>query len=203
MFGHVDVIASSPLMPMTSSSESRDWWSWLWSDHGLTVTGFVVGVLGLAITIGGFGLGLWRLVRIEKASKSAQQASERTRQVLRSSDLRRLLIESSSVTERIAAAGLLTPLRTALADWLAIYPVLYARLHADPQPPKHATTQFNALDETLEATRLRVLLAQEAAESRAKLSAYSLPALRHVLGEYRKAVEALLLATDNYLVGDI
>jgi hypothetical protein len=164
--------------------------SWLESAMGQWISGMLLAVVSLGIT-------LWQLARTRRAAASAQRASRETRDVLRSSTLARALDASLEVGRRLDQTRRRELIVIYLGDWLAAY----QRVHALVQNrTSMAVIERSAFTGSLERARGEVLIARHAAEAKEAWSRYS-TRMRQTLSDYGRAVETLLLAIEDEAVG--
>lgn len=155
------------------------------ADRTLAVVGLAVTVIGVAIT-------LWQLLRTRRAAEAASRASATTRADLRTSDLRRALDASFEIGRRVDQGVGVAVAVIHLNDWLAAYRRVRA-LAGTALPPGAR----DVMVDRLEAARAEVLVARDAAHSRASWAAYRRSVLLGALADYGAAAEAFLLAADD------
>lgn len=127
----VSLALSLPLRANAIGRGKSNLWEQIATDPLLTVAGAVLGALGVILTV---AFALSQLRKTRKAAEAARDASAYTRQILRTSDLRRVIVESLEVGKRInnAKAPVVAQF---VEDWLAAYQRIFALLKEKSLPP--------------------------------------------------------------------
>lgn len=166
----------------------------------MAAVGFILGALGFAVT-------LWQLHRTRSAAEAAAASSDRTKSILRTSDIRRTIAISQELVRRLLMPTNRLPIgerRMAAEDWLTIYARIHALLEAQELGVRHPS-----LVGVMDDIAAELLIALAALESRAEWKTYSLAPLRALIMTYNKEAEKMLerltetaVATDRAVAND-
>lgn len=190
-----------------------------WGAHDMNLDWFLTPTavtIAFFATVLGIPLALWGLFRTSRSVTKARRASEQTRRVLRTADLRSAIEVALQVEERIvrvdlgsrdSATEMLEHLNTWLAVQKAIHGLMQGQLGSRPEgrlwrktPPPAKIWEETALN--LESARADVLTARDDARDRRRWRKYDMRVLGRSLAAFGESARALLVTADDEVIRD-